>query len=96
MYKGNCYGFYEQILPWSSAREKCQEAGEHYDLVVIDSDEEIQFLKDKMIDYDTTQYWIGMEENCDRDGLVWTDGSNLFDTAWTSSNPDQVINTISL
>ena len=49
-----------------------------------------------MNDYDTTQYWIGLEENCDRDGLVWTDGSNLFDTAWTSSNPDQVINTITL
>ena len=95
MYNGHCYGFYDQSLSWSVAREKCQEVGDRYDLVVIDNDEENQFLKDKMKDYETTQYWVGLEENCDRDGLVWTDGSDLFDTAWTSSSSYQVISAIS-
>ena len=79
-------------MSWYNARDQCNKIGEDYDLVTIESDEENQFLKDKIKnDFNGNEYWIGAKENNDKNGFVWVEGSDLIYTDWTSGDPNGVI-----
>ena len=90
--KGHCYGFMEQTLSWYDARNRCKQEGESYDLVVIDDNNENQFLKDKIINiFEKSDYWIGMKENDNDYGFVWIDGSDVTFNNWRKGEPNDVI-----
>ena len=65
----------------------CKNDGELYDLVVINDSSEDQFLKDNLA---SSEYWIGLKENCDRDGFMWVDDSDLSYDNWDGAQPNDV------
>ena len=51
---------------------------ESYNLVVIEYEDEYQFLKKKFKSSNNRQqYWIGLIETEERNNFEWVDGSNL-------------------
>ena len=91
-YNGHCYGFVGQKLDWPEARHQCIQIGSEFDLVVINDDEENRFIKDQIENkFNGEEYWIGLEENDDKDGFEWIDGSDLSFTDFASDGQDEVI-----
>ena len=91
LYNGHCYRFFEETLSWSASRDHCKEEGEEYDLVVVNDSDENQFLKDNIKDsHNESQYWIGLKENCDRNGFIWVDESDLSYDKWKNGQPNDV------
>ena len=88
---GHCYGFVDQSLSWYNSRDRCKQLGEEYDLVVVNDNEENQFLKDKIRNqFSGNKYWMGMKENDKDDGFDWIDGSVVSYTDWKSGEPNEV------
>ena len=61
---------------------------------MINDDEENNFIKDKIENqFNGEQYWIGLEENVEKDNFEWIDGSDLSFTDFASDGRDEVIRT---
>ena len=59
-YDEHCYGFVDESKTWKEAQDWCKEVGDRYDLVVIDNENENQFL----IDHRNKKH-IGKRLKCD-------------------------------
>ncbi|XP_071360517.1 CD209 antigen-like protein C [Trachinotus anak] len=66
---------------WEKSREECQKKGA--DLVIIDSDEEQEFLINL-----NKRVWIGLTDKDEEDDWKWVNGANLTKSYWISSQPD--------
>ena len=71
-----------------------QKMDESYNLVVIENEEEYQFLKKKFKSSNNhQQYWIGLIETEERNNFEWVDGSNLsygskfYEEPWEVHSP---------
>ena len=75
---GRCYGSPTQMATWSAAKTYCCQIGTSYDLVVIEDENEYEFIKEKIQSYFNGQeFWIGLKETEARDTFEWVDGSSL-------------------
>ncbi|XP_073340778.1 asialoglycoprotein receptor 2-like [Pagrus major] len=86
-FQTNCYFFLESGYSskwetWHGSREKCRE--KNADLVVIESQEEQEFINNHTKAYDDEWhgYWIGLSRKDMTDGWKWVDGSNVTMTYW--------------
>ena len=95
LYNGNCYGLKtdpDELVDWTDARGWCQGEDSGYNLVVIDDNQENEFLQDQIKNlFPGYGFWIGLKENSDKNGFIWLDGSSLsFQSAWGSGEPSGV------
>ncbi|XP_014307155.1 C-type lectin domain family 2 member B [Myotis lucifugus] len=67
-FQKNCYYFSKQDGDWNSSRHNC--STQHADLTVIDSREEMEFLRQHICIYDL---WIGLEMTENQTG-TWVNG----------------------
>ncbi|XP_054575253.1 C-type lectin domain family 2 member B [Eptesicus fuscus] len=67
-FQKNCYYFSEQEMDWNSSRKQC--FTQHADLTVIDTREEMDFLRQHKSIYDL---WIGLEMTENQKGK-WING----------------------
>ena len=71
MILGKCYHFSEERLEWREAQIACQDLPGDYDLVVIDSTE----LYDELKQY--TYHWIGIHDMFSEGGWQWVNGQSV-------------------
>ncbi|GAA6217307.1 natural killer cells antigen CD94-like isoform X2 [Lates japonicus] len=88
LFQSNCYLFMNPKYTWKTwqkSREDCRQ--QNSDLVVIESQEEQEFISNHTEDYDDANhgYWIGLNNNV-KETWMWVDGSNITVTYW---KPDQ-------
>ncbi|TDH11475.1 hypothetical protein EPR50_G00060730 [Perca flavescens] len=88
LFQTNCYLFstsdYYDWRAWQGSRDKCQRM--QADLVVIESQEEQEFISNHTKYYDALHgYWIGLSR---MDTWAWVDGSNLTLMYWKTQEPD--------
>uniref|UniRef100_A0A671VYY2 C-type lectin domain family 9 member A-like n=1 Tax=Sparus aurata TaxID=8175 RepID=A0A671VYY2_SPAAU len=82
-FQTNCYFFAnEGWNNWDGVREECRKT--NADLVVIDSQEEQEFINNHTKAYydEKHGYWIGLSRKDVKDGWKWVDGSNVTVTYW--------------
>ena len=101
-----CYGFTPSTLKsWNDARTYCKTISPDYDLVVVDDENEnqflekhIDFLRKTMTDDNEKQFWIGLYRNGTNPSYDWVDssdfifGSKLGEGPWYPGQPDEVKN----
>ncbi len=81
------YRFCDQSRAWSVAREAC--LGEGMDLVVIDHENESEWLKERRRTRFNGPVWIGLQESLDERGtFVWVDGTPVVFSDWRAGEPD--------
>ena len=56
-------------------------------MAVINDSAENQFLKDNLV---STEYWVGLKENCDRDGFIWVNDTDMSYDNWKAKQPNDV------
>ena len=78
-------------MTWSEAREHCRGIGDGYDLVVINDDEEQQFLVDEVFPKSGySKFWVGLTKTQPTNEFKWVDGSDLGELNWSGNNPNMV------
>ncbi|XP_037641348.1 C-type lectin domain family 4 member M-like [Sebastes umbrosus] len=89
LFQSNCYLFWTADYSyywrtWQGSRVECSHM--KADLVVIESQEEQEFINNHMKDYsdDNHGYWIGLSKT---DTWKWVDGSNVTLTYWKTQRP---------
>ncbi|XP_030250565.1 C-type lectin domain family 4 member C-like isoform X2 [Sparus aurata] len=89
-FQTNCYFFPKSEYSsgwnnWTGSREECRKT--NADLVVIDSQEEQEFINNHTETYHDEKhgYWIGLSRKDVKDGWKWVDGSNVTVTYWTQN-----------
>ena len=99
-----CYGFTPSaVKPWNDARDYCKTSYQGYDLVVVDDENEnqflekhIDFLRKTMTDDNEKQFWIGLYRNGTNSSYDWVDssdfvfGSKLGEGPWNPGQPNEV------
>ena len=95
-YDEHCYGFVEESKTWKEAQDWCKEVGDRYDLVVIDNENENQFLIDhRNKKHIGNQYWIGLKRlstSADQsEEFAWVHGSDNGFRDWKDRNPDVIL-----
>nr|XP_004573612.2 C-type lectin domain family 4 member M isoform X1 [Maylandia zebra] len=88
LFQSSCYFFSQHQYSvywrsWDQSRDQCKmyQAA----LVVIESQEEQEFISNHTKDYhadDKHGYWIGLRAESPKDTWTWVDGSNLTVTYW--------------
>ena len=76
---GKCYGMpTRQSMTWYQAKTRCCQLGESYDLLVLETENEYEFIKESIkSNLDGISVWIGLRETPARDTFEWNDGSSL-------------------
>ncbi|XP_041857538.1 C-type lectin domain family 10 member A-like isoform X2 [Melanotaenia boesemani] len=82
MFSCSCYLFSTTSGSWDQGREGCR--GRGADLVVIDNDEEQEFLTK----FAKGKCWIGLSDKETEGTWKWVDGTNLTLTNWDTNQPD--------
>ncbi|XP_070692065.1 C-type lectin domain family 4 member M-like [Pempheris klunzingeri] len=89
LFQSNCYlflnfNYYNDWRIWQQSRDRCREM--HADLVVIESQEEQEFINNHTTDYSDVKhgYWIGLRVEDVTDRWMWVDGSNVTVMYWTT------------
>jgi hypothetical protein len=78
------YLFCETPRPWDEARTRCQEHG--YDLVVLETESEDEWVWARITEIDERDWWMGLED-MDEDGQWrWVDGTAA---SFLDFGPDQ-------
>ncbi|XP_050931861.1 natural killer cells antigen CD94 isoform X1 [Lates calcarifer] len=85
LFQSNCYLFMNDKYNWKTwkkSREVCRQ--QNSDLVVIESQEEQEFVSNHTEDYNDANhgYWIGLNNNNVKETWMWVDGSNITVTYW--------------
>ncbi|XP_021170069.2 C-type lectin domain family 4 member A isoform X2 [Fundulus heteroclitus] len=89
LFQSNCYLITKISYGWKTwkqSRDSCAE--KNAELVVIDSQEEQEFLKTNIEKYndDKHGYWIGLQKDT-KDMWTWVDGRNVSVTYWSTAEP---------
>ncbi|KAM8736113.1 C-type lectin domain family 9 member A-like [Acanthopagrus schlegelii] len=90
-FQTRCYFFsksdYSHWETWAKSREECRKT--NADLVVIDSQEEQEFINNHTIFYRDERhgYWIGLSREDVKDRWKWVDGSNVTVAYWRTQEP---------
>ena len=93
-YKERCYAFQGTKKTWADARTHCQGLATGYNLVVINDENEQEFLGGEISP--GIDYWIGLQEGNAVHTYVWVDtsslvyGSTLKQYPWDSVAPNNV------
>ncbi|KAJ8007918.1 hypothetical protein DPEC_G00099170 [Dallia pectoralis] len=75
-YSGSCYFFSENELTWEQSQYACIREGGH--LVIIDSQQEQDFIKQKVgNNKDINRYWIGLTDKEKEGAWLWVDNTPL-------------------
>ncbi|XP_071326252.1 C-type lectin domain family 4 member A-like [Trachinotus anak] len=92
-FQSNCYLFTKDIYyswwkPWQESRNICRKKMATADLVVIESQEEQEFINNHTEKYDDERhgYWIGLRKS-EMGMWMWVDGSNLTVMYWKTEEP---------
>ena len=91
---GICYtAFSSDIVNWSTADMKCGENGNSRlaKVLVGRMSNEIE-----RVTQGTEEYWIGLSRSNSNSEFMWSDGSNLSYTRWSSSHPINGLNCVSV
>ncbi|XP_008279332.1 C-type lectin domain family 4 member A-like isoform X2 [Stegastes partitus] len=82
LFQSSCYLFVYQWRGWQGSRDHCK--GKNADLVVIESQEEQEFISNRTEGYyeESRGYWIGLKLEDTTDTWTWVDGSNSTVTYW--------------
>ena len=90
-----CYKFFSEGLPWHEAQTTCQNLEGKYDLVKINNQEELTFLRNRAKELDIyCLFWIGLNDITEEDLFQWPDGSNnTFEYPWGEGEPNNLVST---
>ena len=84
-------------MNWAEARAHCNSISSGYDLVVIQNEEENDFLQNQITSrFNTQGFWIGLKENGTTKQYAWVDGSSfeygseLGQKPWMENEPNSV------
>ncbi|XP_074990247.1 C-type lectin domain family 17, member A-like [Calonectris borealis] len=80
VFEKSCYSFSTETMSWSDAKEICADQGAH--LVVINSDQEQNFLRDNINNSST--YWLGVTDELEEGSWVWTNGDRMSLSYWNT------------
>ncbi|KAK5864406.1 hypothetical protein PBY51_015651 [Eleginops maclovinus] len=80
----SCYFVSSVEKNWTLSREECIEEGA--DLVVIESQEEQQFVNKMMLEAQNA--WIGLTDSLDEGTWMWVDGTDVTTTFWQPGQPN--------
>ncbi|XP_023262968.1 C-type lectin domain family 4 member G-like [Seriola lalandi dorsalis] len=90
-FQSSCYLFSKDKYSyywntWKESQASCKQTVA--DLVVIDSQEEQEFISNHTEEYHDEKhgYWIGLRKN-EMDTWMWVDGSNVTVMYWTAQEP---------
>ncbi|XP_034546802.1 CD209 antigen-like protein E [Notolabrus celidotus] len=83
-FSGSCYYISTEKKSWTSSREDCIAKGA--DLVIIDSQEEKDFLSG--LASSGANIWIGLTDNVQEGTWMWVDGSRVTTTYWGDGQPN--------
>ena len=91
---GICYtAFSSDIVNWSTADMKCGEDGtSRLALALAD----IMSNEMERVTQDTDEYWIGLSRSNSNSEFMWSDGSSLSYTRWSSGHPINGLNCVSV
>ncbi|XP_034003339.1 CD209 antigen-like protein C [Trematomus bernacchii] len=78
----SCYLFSTEKRSWEQSRQDCTARGA--DLVIVDSEEEQEFITSMIKE----QTWIGLNDTKEEGTWKWVDGSPLNLTFWSTRQPD--------
>ena len=106
-YSDSCYGFPADLKDWFNARRYCQRVNDGYDLVVVHDRAKHNFLVGEILklDYNITNFWMGLRETGPENKYVWVDrkylgftqfGHVLGRDPWKQNEPNEVVNLIKL
>ncbi|XP_045899616.1 C-type lectin domain family 4 member M-like isoform X1 [Micropterus dolomieu] len=89
LFQSNCYlfsksNYYPESMGWQGSRDQCKQ--KMADLVVIESQEEQEFINNHTKDY-KHGYWIGLSYRNTMDTWMWVDGSNFTLMYWVTQQP---------
>ncbi|XP_058863139.1 CD209 antigen-like protein D isoform X2 [Acipenser ruthenus] len=82
LFSGKCYYFSNENRDWKKAREFCQ--SQDSDLAVINSDEELNYLKGKV----RVDHLVGMSDLETEGVWKWLDGSLVDGRMWNPGEPN--------
>ncbi|KAK1153854.1 CD209 antigen-like protein D isoform X2 [Acipenser oxyrinchus oxyrinchus] len=82
LFSGTCYYFSNENRDWKKAREFCQ--SQDSDLTVINSDEELNYLKGKV----RVDHLVGMSDFETEGVWKWLDGSLVDGRMWNPGEPN--------
>ncbi|XP_038566654.1 C-type lectin domain family 4 member M-like isoform X2 [Micropterus salmoides] len=92
LFQSNCYlfsksNYYPESMGWQGSRDQCKQ--KMADLVVIESQEEQEFINNHTKDYKDEMhgYWIGLSYRNTMDTWMWVDGSNFTLMYWVTQQP---------
>ncbi|KAF3692274.1 C-type lectin domain family 4 member M CD209 antigen-like protein 1 [Channa argus] len=90
------YRFYSSWKNWDGSREDCRQR--KADLVVIDSQEEQEFIKNHIKNYhdDNHGYWIGLRSINIMDTWMWVDKRNVTTMYWNTKKAGKGLCALSL
>ena len=85
-----CYKMFTSPKTWENAKKECEKR--HARLVKVESLEENDFIKTKILPTDTNdEYWIGVSDSASENDWIWTDGTQLGSDGyknWGDKQPD--------
>jgi len=86
-----CYLFLTGPLNWADAKNTCEDLHGHLGhghLVKIETEEENEELYNKAVSLNmTTGTWIGLNDIAEEGNWVWTDGTRVDFTNWSTDQP---------
>ncbi len=95
VFRGHRYKLFIEELSWEDARKKCEDLGGH--LLVIEDNNEHEFLKKEMRDFATANpqlpkfwhVWLGLRYDETRDKWFSPDGRHQPFSSWERKTPGQ-------
>ncbi|XP_077864847.1 cubilin-like [Saccoglossus kowalevskii] len=89
-YNHGCYKFVEDPEDWDEARQDC-ESTEDGDLVITDSEDELDYVMRELVKRNMATTWIGYYDKAIEGNWVWVDCSESTDwqeNNWADNEPD--------
>lgn len=79
------YSLFKEMVSWHQAKKKCEEMGGY--LVCIESEDENNFLYDRIKDIDGSIF-IGASDEGKEGDWIWVNGKGMSYTNWAKGEPD--------